>query len=101
MNSHTGFSDRDDGDDRYRIVNADPCTILNSIKTSNYGYHNLVVYPCLGQFEEFYVECCKDSIFKRKEIIVLVTYHQQVSVVRKKCMQQELMQQDMKMMRPS
>jgi hypothetical protein len=83
MDSHTGFSHRDD-DERYRIVNADPATILNSIRASNYGDHNLVVYPCLGQFEEFYVECCKDSLFKRNEIFILVTYYQQVSAVRKK-----------------
>jgi hypothetical protein len=82
MNSHNGFSERDD--DARRIVNADPATILNAIKASNYGDHNLVVYPCLGQFEEFYVECCKDSILQRNEIFILVTYYQHVSAVRKK-----------------
>jgi hypothetical protein len=82
MNSHNGFSERDD--DARRIVNADPATILNAIKASNYGDHNLVVYPCLGQFEEFYIECCKDSILQRNEIFILVTYYQHVSAVRKK-----------------
>jgi hypothetical protein len=82
MNSHNSFSERDD--DARRIVNADPATILNAIKASNYGDHNLVVYPCLGQFEEFYVECCKDSILQRNEIFILVTYYQHVSAVRKK-----------------
>jgi hypothetical protein len=81
MNRHNGFSDRSDS---HRIVNADPATILNAIKASNYGDHNLVVYPCLGQFEEFYVECCKDSILQKNEIFILVTYYQQVSAVRKK-----------------
>jgi hypothetical protein len=81
MNRHNGFSERDDA---YRIVNADPATILNAIKASNYGDHILVVYPCLGQFEEFYVECCKDSILQRNEIFILVMYYQQVSAVRKK-----------------
>jgi hypothetical protein len=84
MKSHNGFSDRDDDEGYRRIVNADPATILNIIKASNYGDHNLVVYPCLGQFEEFYVECCKDSIFERNEIFILVTYYQEVSAVRKK-----------------
>ncbi len=85
MKSHNGFSDRDDDDEGYRrIVNADPATILNIIKASNYGDHNLVVYPCLGQFEEFYIECCKESIFERNEIFILVTYYQEVSAVRKK-----------------
>ena len=85
MNRHNGFSGRDDDDDDgYTIVNADSATILNAIKASNYGDHNLVVYPCLGQFEEFYVECCKDSILGRNEIFVLLTYYQQVSAVRKK-----------------
>jgi hypothetical protein len=83
MNRHNGFSGRDD-DDGYTIVNADSATILNAIKASNYGDHNLVVYPCLGQFEEFYVECCKDSILGRNEIFILLTYYQQVSAVRKK-----------------
>ena len=83
MKSYDGFSNRDD-DDGYRIVNADPATILNTIKASNYGDHNLVVYPCLGQFEEFYVECCKDSILERNEIFILVTNYQEVSAVRKK-----------------
>src|SRR5215207_2254757 len=87
MNRHNGFSDRDDDDNNnnvYRIVNADSATILNAIKASNYGDHTLVVYPCLGQFEEFYVECCKDSILERNEIFILVTYYQEVTTVRKK-----------------
>ena len=82
MKSHNGFSTGNN--DEYRIVNADPITTLNTIKASNYGDHNLVVYPCMRQFEEFYVECCKDSLLNRGEIFVLVTYYQQVSVVRKK-----------------
>ena len=85
MKSHKGFSDRDDDDnDGYRIVNADSESILNAIKASDYGDHNLVVYPCLGQLEELYIECCKDSILERNEIFILVTYYQQVSAVRKK-----------------
>jgi hypothetical protein len=38
----------------------------------------------LEQFEEFYIECCKDSILDRNEILVLVTHYQPVSAVRKK-----------------
>jgi hypothetical protein len=82
MKSHNGFSTGNK--DEYRIVNADPVTALNTIKASNYGDHNLVVYPCMGQFEEFYVECCKDSLLERSEIFILVTYYKQVSTVRKK-----------------
>jgi hypothetical protein len=82
-NKHNGFSSGND-DNVYKIVNADPATILNTIKASNYGDHNLVVYPCLGQFEEFYIECCKGSILGRNEIFILLTYYQQVSAVRKK-----------------
>lgn len=85
MKRFKGFSDRDDdADDKYRIVNADPATILKTIKASNYGDHNLVVYPCIGQFEEFYVECCKDSILERNEMFILATYYQHISAVRKK-----------------
>jgi hypothetical protein len=68
----------------YRIANADPATILKYIRDSNYGDHNLVVYPCLPQFEEFYSECCKDSILERNEIFVVVTHYQHVSAVRKR-----------------
>jgi hypothetical protein len=82
MKSHNSFSTGNKGE--YRIVNADPVTALNTIKASNYGDHNLVVYPCMGQFEEFYVECCKDSLLERSEIFILVTYYQPVSAVRKK-----------------
>jgi hypothetical protein len=82
MKSHNGFSTGNK--DEYRIVNADPVTALSTIKASNYGDHNLVVYPCMGQFEEFYVECCKDSLLERSEIFILVTYYQPVSAVRKK-----------------
>ena len=82
MKIHNGFSTGNNSE--YRIVNADPVTALNTIKASNYGDHNLVVYPCIGQFEEFYIECCKDSLLERSEIFILVTYYQQVSVVRKK-----------------
>jgi hypothetical protein len=82
MKTHNGFSTGNN--DEYRIVNADPVTALNAIKSSNYGDHNLIVYPCIGQFEEFYVECCKDSLLERSEIFILVTYYQEVSAVRKK-----------------
>jgi hypothetical protein len=82
MKTHDRFSTGNN--DEYRIVNADPVTALNAIKASNYGDHNLIVYPCIGQFEEFYVECCKDSLLERSEIFILVTYYQQVSAVRKK-----------------
>ncbi len=67
-----------------RIVHTDPATILKYIKNSNYGDHNLVVYPRLEQFEEFYVECCKDSILDRNEIFVVATYYQPVYEVRNK-----------------
>jgi hypothetical protein len=77
-----GYSDKDNN--RYRIVNADSATIVKYIKNSNYGDHNLVIYPGFEQFEEFYVECCKDSILDRNEIFVFVTHYQHVSAVRKK-----------------
>jgi MEDS: MEthanogen/methylotroph, DcmR Sensory domain len=67
-----------------RTINADPATILQYIKSSNYGDHNLVIYPHLQQFEEFYIECCKDSILNRSETIIVATYYQPVSEVRKK-----------------
>ena len=95
MKIHNGFSTGNN--DEYRIVNADPVTALNTIKTSNYGDHNLIIYPCIGQFEEFYVECCKHSLLERSEIFILVTYYQQVSAVRKSCTYQALMLRDMKM----
>ena len=82
MKSHNGFSTGNN--DGYRMVNTDPVMALNTIKASNYGDHNLVVYPCMGQFEEFYVECCKDSLLERSEIFILATCYQPVSAVRKK-----------------
>jgi hypothetical protein len=82
MKNRDSYSDKDSN--RYRIVNADPATILKFIKNSNHADHNLVIYPRLEQFEEFYIECCKDSILDRNEILVLVTHYQPVSAVRKK-----------------
>ena len=82
MKNRDSYSDKDSN--RYRIVNADPATILKFIKNSNYADHNLVIYPRLEQFEEFYIECCKDSILDRNETFVLVTHYQPVSAVRKK-----------------
>jgi hypothetical protein len=82
MNSADSYFDKDNN--RYRIVNADPVTILKHIRDSDYGDHILVVYPCLPQFEEFYTECCKDSILERNEIFVVVSHYQHVSAVRKK-----------------
>jgi hypothetical protein len=82
-NRDSYYSDKDNNN-RYRIVNTDPATILEYIKNSNYGDHNIVIYPSLEQFEEFYIECCKDSILDRNGIFVLVTHYQHVSVVRKK-----------------
>jgi|SRR5919204_5780695 hypothetical protein len=80
----SGYSYSGNNNDRYRIVNADAATILKYIQDSSYGEHSLVVYPCLGQFEEFYSECCKDSILERNEIFVVVTHYQHASAVRKK-----------------
>jgi MEDS: MEthanogen/methylotroph, DcmR Sensory domain len=82
MKNRDPYSNKDNNG--YRIVNADPATILKFIKNSNYGDHNLVIYPDLEQFEEFYIECCKDSILDRNEIFVLLTHYQHVSAVRKK-----------------
>ena len=82
INNHDSYFDKDNN--TYRIVNADPATILKHIKNSNYGDHNLVIYPGLEQLEEFYIECCKDSILDRNGIFVLVTHYQHVSAVRKK-----------------
>src|SRR5215211_5377138 len=82
MNSTGSYSDKEKN--RYRIVNADPAIILKHIRDSDYGDHNLIVYPCLPQFEEFYTECCKHSILDRNEIFVLVTHYQHASAVRKK-----------------
>ena len=74
----------DNENNKYRVVNADSTTILEHIRDSNYGDHNLVVYPCLPQFEEFYNECCRYSILERNEIFVVVTHYQHISAVRKK-----------------
>jgi hypothetical protein len=82
MNSPDSYHDKINNG--YRIVNADSATILEHIIDSNYGDHNLLVYPCLPQFEEFYSECCKDSILEKNEIFVVITYYQHVSAVRKK-----------------
>ena len=82
MKNHDSYFDKDNN--RYRIVNADRATILKFIKNSNYADHNLVIYPRLKQFEEFYIECCKDSILDRNEILVIVTHYQPVSAIRKK-----------------
>jgi hypothetical protein len=82
MKNHDSYPDK--YNNTYRIVNAEPATILKYIKNSNYGDHNLVIYPHLEQFEEFYVECCKDSVLDRNEMFILLTYYQDVSLVRKK-----------------
>ena len=82
MNSATSYFGKDNN--QYRIVNADPAAILKYIRDSDYKDHNLLVYPCLPQFEEFYSECCKDSILERNDIFVVVSHYQHVSVVRKK-----------------
>jgi hypothetical protein len=82
MKNQDSYSNNDNN--AYRLVNADPATILKHIKNSNYGDHNLVIYPRLEEFEEFYIECCKDSILDRNGIFVLVTHYQQDSLVRKK-----------------
>jgi DcmR-like sensory protein len=82
MKNQDSYSDKDNNS--YRLVNTDPATILEHIKNSNYGDHSLVIYPRLEQLEEFYIECCKDSILDRNGIFVLVTHYQPVSAVRKK-----------------
>jgi hypothetical protein len=82
MKNRDGYLDMDNN--ICRIVNADPATIPKYIKNSNYGDHSLVLYPHVEQFEEFYIECCKDSLLQRNEVFVLLTYYQHVSAVRKK-----------------
>ena len=79
--------DVDGNNDRkgtYRVANADPAAVLQYIKNCSYGEHNLILYPCLGQFEEFYIESCKDSILEKNEIFIVISQYQHVSVVRKK-----------------
>jgi hypothetical protein len=81
LNSHDNNPDKDNS--RQRRVNADPATILERIKNSNYD-HNLVIYPSLAQFEQFYIECYKDSVLDKNEIFIIVTFYQHMSAVRKK-----------------
>lgn len=87
MNKHNDNIDQD-YDRRTRgyqnIINHDPDYILQCIKESSYGDHNLLVYPSLQLFEKFYEESCIDSIFNRDETFVLATYYQDISYVRKK-----------------
>lgn len=67
-----------------RIETSDHRTIVSRIKDCDYGDHNLILYHSLKHFEEFYSECCKDSIQKRDEIFVIFTRYQHVSLIREK-----------------
>ena len=68
----------------YRIEIGDYRTIASRIKDCDYGDHNLILYHSLKQFEEFYSECCRDTIQKRDEIFVVITRYQHVSLIREK-----------------
>ena len=67
-----------------KIITADAITILQNIKQSIYGDHNLVVYFSLEEFEEIYIESSIDALLNRNEIFLLATYYQDLAYVRKK-----------------
>jgi hypothetical protein len=63
---------------------ADITTILENINQSSYDEHNLLVYFSHEEFEEFFVESCKDALINKNEIFLLVAYYQDLAYVRKK-----------------
>ena len=66
------------------IITADAATILQNIKQSAFGDHNLVIYFSLEEFEEIYIESSIDALLNRNELFLLATYYQDVGYVRKK-----------------
>lgn len=87
MNTHNhyqGKNKNNEYDQGRKVITADAATILQNIKQSVYGDHNLVVYFSLEEFEEIYVESCKEALTKRNEIFLLATYYQEVAYVKKK-----------------
>jgi hypothetical protein len=62
----------------------DITTILENIKQSPYGEHDLLVYFSHEEFEEIFTEACKDAIINKNEIFLLVAYYQDLTYLRKK-----------------
>jgi hypothetical protein len=86
MNIDNNFrgDESNEHDGRAKLLTADADTIMRYIRQSDYRDHNLLVYYCLGEFEEIYIESCRDAIMNRNEIFILATYYQDAASVRKK-----------------
>ena len=87
MNAHNDYHGKNKQNEHNRgtkIKATDAVTILENIKQSMYGEHDLLVYFCHGEFEEILVQSCKDAIINKNEIFLLATYYQDLDYVRKK-----------------
>lgn len=87
MNTHNHYEGKNKNNEYNqgrKVITVDASTILENIKQSANGDHNLVVYFSLEEFEEIYIESCKDALLNRNEIFVLATYYQEVAYVKKK-----------------
>jgi hypothetical protein len=83
-NDYHGKNKQNEHNKGTKIKATDAITILENIKQSIYGEHDLLVYFCHGEFEEIFVQSCKDAIINKNEIFLLATYYQDLDYVRKK-----------------
>ena len=87
MNAHNDYRGKNKQNEYNRgtkVKATDAVTILENIKRSIYGEHDLLVYFSHDEFEEIFVQSCKDAIMNKNEIFLLATYYQDLAYVRKK-----------------
>ena len=91
MNKHSGKHDDSNDDDHSggtkmypKLVKGNVDMVLHNSKQAIYGDHNLLVYPSLQLFEQFYTRLCIDTVLNKNQIFLLATYYQDVSQVKKK-----------------
>lgn len=59
----------------HKIVNL----VLDKIKQSNFGEHNLILYQDLATLNNVYLEYCKTALETLNEMILILSYRESVS----------------------
>jgi hypothetical protein len=53
--------------------------MLDKIKQSNFGEHNLILYKDVATLNDIYLGYCKSALELLNEIILIIPYHESVS----------------------
>ena len=58
-------------------------TVLEQLKTAEYGSHYLIIYPDVTTLRELYTHYTKMQLEENHEIVVLIPYYETSDIVRR------------------